>query len=166
VASLPEDVDAIDDLQTTIRFYDVMRRYQTLYDPTAYYLHAWLPMPSEAAQRQTAADFVRHPETATNVALEAMLQSANELLWQGQYGQVNALLDSVNRVLNNDGKFLDPIAKSFQDIVRLLADQGYEVQKITLRGNEATAIAYRADTVKKESLELVMNSDRTWSVRR
>jgi len=163
---LPQDLAAVTDLRTTIRFYDVMRRYQTLYDPTAYYLYAWLPMPSEAAERQATADFVRRPETVTNIALEVMLQSANELLWQGRYDQVNALLDSVNRVLNNDGKFLDPIAKSFQDIVRAVDEEGYEVQQITLDGNQAAVIASRPDNVRKESLELAMNSDRTWSIRR
>lgn len=166
LASLPRDLDAVDDLRTTIRYYDVMRRYQTLFDPTAYYLYAWLPLPADAAERQATADFSRHPESVTNIALESMLLAANELLWQGQYDRVSALLDSVNRVLNNDGTFLDPVARSYQDIVRVVAEEGYEVQQITLNGNQATVVATKPGSVRSESLKLTMNSDRTWSVRR
>lgn len=165
VSSLPRDLNVVEALRTTIRYYDVMRRYQTLYDPTAYYLYAWLPEPAEAAERQTTADFSRHPESETNVALEAMLISANALLWEGQYDRVNGLLDSVNRVLNNDGAFLDPLARSYLDIVRASARAGYLVQRIELDGNRASVVATRPGRVQKQSLELTMNSNRAWSIR-
>ncbi len=166
IASLPRDLTAVEALQTTIRYYDVMRRYQTLFDPTAYYLYAWLPEPNEAADRQTTADFSRHPQSETNIALEAMLISANASLWQGQVDQVNGLLDSVNRVLNNEGTFLDPLARSYLDIVRAVAAEGYVVQQIELDGNRATVTASRPGSVTNRSLDLAMNRDRTWSIRR
>jgi len=166
VSSRPRDPETVEALRTTIRYYDVMRRYQTLFDPTAYYLIAWLPEPSEAAQRQTTADFSRHPESEVNLALETILISANDLLWQGQYDRVNGLLDSVNRVLNNDGTFLDPLARSYLDIVRAAAASDYVVQHIDLNGNQATVTADKPGSVKLESLQLTMNRDRTWSIRR
>ncbi|MGD8585727.1 MAG: hypothetical protein PVJ75_10275 [Chloroflexota bacterium] len=166
VSSLPRDFGAVEALQTTIRYYDVMRRYQTSFDPTAYYLYAWLPDPKEAAERQATADFSRRPETEVNIALETMLMSANALLWQGQYERVNALLDSVNRVLNNEGTFLDPLARSYLDIVRAAAGAGYVIQRIDLNGNQASVVAVKPGSVRNESLELTMNRDRTWSIRR
>lgn len=166
LASLPQDSATSQALQETIRYYDVMRRYQTLFDPTAYYLYAWLPSPADATQRQATADFSRHPETETNVALEAMLLAANELLWQGEYDRVNALLDSVNRVLNNDGTFLDPLARAYLDIVSAGTEEGYVVQHIDLNGSQATAVATKPGSVRNESLKLTMNSDRTWSIQR
>lgn len=166
LASQPQDLAVAESLRMTIRYYDVMRRYQTLFDPMAYYLHAWLPLPADAAERQTTADFSRHPETETNIALESMLLAANELLWQGQYDRVNGLLDSINRVLNNDGNFLDPLARSYLQIVRAAADEGYVVQRIDLNGNQAAASVSRPGSVRIETLDLVMNSDRTWSIRR
>ncbi|MGD2076953.1 MAG: hypothetical protein PVH18_01120 [Chloroflexota bacterium] len=164
VASLPHDVPTNQALQTTIRSYDVLRRYQTQFDPTAYYLYAWLPSPAEAAQRQTTADFSRHPESETNIALEAMILAANELLWQAEYDRANALLDSVNRVLNNDGTFLDPLARSYLDIVRAVSDEGYVIQRIELNGNQASVVAARPGRVRNETLELAMNNNRTWSI--
>jgi hypothetical protein len=165
VSALPRDVAAAQALETTIRYYEIMRRYQTEFDPTAYYLYAWLPEPAEAAQRQTTADFSRHPESEANVALETMLMSANALLWQEQYDRANGLLDSVNRVLNNDGTFLDPLARSYLGIVRAVAAEGYVVQRIDLDGDRAAVIAARPGSVRNTSLNLTMNSDRTWSVR-
>ena len=166
LAALPRDLTAADDLQTTTRYYDVMRRYQTIYDPTAYYLYAWLPVPAEAAERQATADFSRHPESETNIALETMLLAANTLLWQGEYDRVNAVLDSVNRVLSNDGNFLDPLARSYLNIVRAVTEEGYEVQRIDLNGNRATATSTRPNRMSSVRLELVMNGDRTWSLKR
>jgi hypothetical protein len=165
LASLPRDLTAADDLTTTTRYYDVMRRYQTIYDPTAYYLYAWLPVPAEAAERQATADFSRHPESETNIALETMLLSANSLLWQGEYDRVNAILDSVERVLDNEGRFLDPLARAHLNIVRAVSEEGYEVQRIDLDGNRATATAIRPNRTRTVQLQLVMNRDGTWTVR-
>jgi hypothetical protein len=165
LSSLPKDPAAIQGLEITIHYYDVMRRYQTLFDPTAYYLYAWLPAPAEAARRQTTADFNRHPESEVNIALESMLLSANAFMWQGQYDRTNALLDSVTRVLNNEGTFLDPLARSYLDIVRAVTGDGYVVQRIDLDSDRASVIAARPDTVENQSLELTMKSDRTWSIK-
>jgi hypothetical protein len=162
LAALPRDLTAAQNLETTIRYYDTMRRYQTIYDPTAYYLYAWLPDPTEAAERGTTADFSRHPESETNIALESILLAANAALLQGEYDQVNALLGSVDRVLDSEGQFIDPQAKSYLDIVRAVADEGYEAQQIDLNGNRATVSASRPNWMNMVPLQLRLGSDRTW----
>jgi hypothetical protein len=149
-------------LLTTIRYYDTVRRYQTVYDPTAYYLYAWLPDPAEARELGATADFSRHPESETNLALESILLTANAALLQGDYDQVNALLDSVDRVLDSEGQFIDPLAKSYLDIVRAVAEEGYEAQRIDLNGNRATVSAARPNWMNTVPLQLVLSLDRTW----
>ncbi|VAW39267.1 hypothetical protein MNBD_CHLOROFLEXI01-3771, partial [hydrothermal vent metagenome] len=74
LANLPEDRSAQSDLQTSIRYYNVMRRYQQAYDPTAYFLTAWLPYPGSLRTEGNPADLTRHPQAEVNVTLEVMLQ--------------------------------------------------------------------------------------------
>lgn len=161
---LPRDRSTRTNLQTTIRYYDVMRRYQTVFDPTAYYQLAWLPSPEEAEKRGATADFSRHPESDTNIALETILHAANTALIEGEYGLANALLDSVVRVLNNDGRFLDPLANSYLEIVRTAAEQGYEVQQIDLFGNRATVTATQPEDLETTRLRLVLDDERSWTL--
>ena len=162
---LPRDREAALNLQSTIRFFDLVRRYQSLYDPTAHYLNAWLLSPEEALERGATADLSRRPATETNVALEAMLQAASEALQDQDYEGMNALLSSVSRVLANGGEFIDPLAHSYLEIVRSAADEGYQAQQIDLSGNRATVLARRPARSQLESLQFVLESDRTWTLR-
>ncbi|MGH2537819.1 MAG: hypothetical protein ACRDHL_10525, partial [Candidatus Promineifilaceae bacterium] len=141
LGGLPRNPRTLDDLRLTLRLYETMRRYQSMYDPGAYYLSAWLPDPAAAEARGATADFSRHPEAESNLALETMLQSANGLWLAGEYGRAHAILDSVERVLNHNGAFLDPLAKAHLDIVRAAAQVGYEVQTLTIAGDRATVVA-------------------------
>jgi hypothetical protein len=162
----PRDLSAKINLQKTLRYYDVMREYQLEYDPTAYYLYAWLPAPEEAEVLGTTADFQRHPEFKTNIVLESMLQSASVALFRGDYELVDALLNSVQRVLNNDGRFLDPLANSYLDIVLAVEDFGYEVQQIGLQGNEATVLANQPGKQELTQLKIIQNSNQSWILSR
>ncbi len=160
----PRDRSVLTNLEATIRFYDVMRRYQTLYDPTAYYLYAWLPEPENAQEWEATADLNRHPEAAVNIALETMLQAANEQLSRGDFALANALLDSVNRVMNNNGQFLDPLAKAHLDIVLAAEEMGYEVQKISVTGSQAVALVTRPNRQEMTQLQLVLSNNRKWTL--
>lgn len=130
---------AVADLQTTIRYYDMMRRYQAAYDPTAHFLDAWLPFPADVREEGNPADFARHPQTETNITLEAMLLAAEQALFAGSFDRANVLLDSIGRTLDNGGSFVDPLAMSYLEIVRTATGLGYEVQQIDLQGDRATA---------------------------
>ncbi len=163
---LPRDRLARENLSTTVRYYEVMRRYQIAYDPTAYYLYAWLPSPELAEQKQATADFTRHPELDVNIALEAMLQAANQSLLQGNINQSNALLDSVDRVIDNDGQFLDPLARAYWNIVKTAAEMGFEIQQLTVSGNRAAGLVTRPDQLALTQLQLVLDDDRTWMLAR
>ncbi len=162
LSRLPRDREVREDLSTTIRYYEVMRRYQIAYDPTAYYLYAWLPSPELAEQKQATADFTRHPKSDTNIALEAMLHAANQSLLQGDHSRSNALLDSVDRVINNGGRFLDPLARAYWNIVTMVSEMGYEIQQLTVSGDEATGLVKRPDELAMTKLQLVLRDDLTW----
>jgi hypothetical protein len=162
--ALPRDRAAVLDLQATLRFFEMMRRYQSVFDPTAHYLAAWLPSPDEALERGATADLSRHPASETNVALEAMLHAASKALQDQDYDGMNALLASVSRVIANNGEFLDPLASSYLEIVRSGTDAGYQVQQISLSGNRATVLARRPHSAALVQLQLVLESDQSWTL--
>jgi hypothetical protein len=148
---------AVIDLQTTLRYYELMRRYQQLYDPTAYFLTAWLPYPQLLREEGNPADFTRHPETELNITLEAMLQAADLALRAGDFNRANVILDSVMRVLDSQGEFVDPLAIHYRQVVMLAAEAGYEVQTIRLDGDFADVQATEADSTALVNLEMVLN---------
>jgi len=135
-AQEPSDT-LISDLQTSLRYYNIMRRYQQLYDPTAFFLTAWLPYPQDLMEKGNPADLTRHPQSQTNITLEAMLLSADKALRAGDYQRANILLDSLTRTLDNNGIFVDPIAINYHNLVQIASAEGYEVQQITLNGDRA-----------------------------
>jgi hypothetical protein len=159
VQSLPRDASETADLQTTIRYYEVMRQYQEKFDTSAYYLNAWLPSPSEVERLGVTADLTRHPETATNIALESLLISAHAALDARDHDRANALLDSVIRVLDNNGTFLDPLAGTYLDIVRTTSAMNYQVQQISLQGTEAAVVVTRPNGIETSQLNLVLQNN-------
>jgi hypothetical protein len=161
LAGRPEDRTELTDLQTTVRYFNIMRRYQRMYDPTAYFLTAWLPYPGSLQTEGNPADLTRHPQTEINVTLEVMLQASDTALRAGDYNKANVLLDSVTRVLDNDGVFIDPLAASYLNLVRSLTEQGYEVQSVTLDGDRAQVQVSGWGTAVLTQLVLIL-SGQNW----
>lgn len=157
LAQFPYDTLSQVELQTSIRFYDTMRRYQRFYDPTAYFLTAWLPYPQELESSGNPADLTRHPNSEINVTLEVILKSAEASIRTGDYTRANALLDSIDRVLTHNGTFTDPLAKSYLEVVRLISDQGYTVQSVDINGNIAQVQAYPIGQILLEDFSLSLN---------
>lgn len=88
------------DLRLTVNFYDTVRRYQQLIDPSAYFLYAWLPNVSEMRQRGIVADLTRKPNSIVNQQIESMLVSADASLRAGNYSNVDTILRTVNLMLD------------------------------------------------------------------
>ncbi len=158
LAQQPWNSTDLADLLTGIRTYDTIRRYQSLYDPTAYYLTAWLPYPPAARERGLTADLLRHPQAPVNITLEAMLVSVDQALRGGDFSRANVLLDSVNRVLDNDGAFLDPLSADYWRLVQSAAAAGYEVQRITISGNQATLLTTHPGENRLFNLQFTLNN--------
>ena len=154
--SRPADPLVVDDLKTTVRYYDVVRRYQAAYDPTAHFLSAWLPHPNQVRELGNPADLTRRPEEEINVTLEVMLVAADTAARAGDYSRANVILDSVENILENDGAIIDPMATSYQRIVRAAAEYGYELHAVTLDGNTAQATATQAPDIRLKNLVMEM----------
>lgn len=126
------DEDEVEDLRLTVEWFDTLRRYQQLNDPSAYYLTAWLPDGRTARQRGIIADFIRRPSAAENIALETMLAAVERALDRQAYAEAEALLASVNAVLDAGNRFEDALAARYLATVQDLAALGYEAQVIDL----------------------------------
>ncbi len=148
----------IADLQTTVRFYETARRYQTLYDPSAYFRTAWLPHPAEVQERGNTADLTRHPKAEINVTIEIMLRAAEEARQAQDFNRANVLLDSVTRILDQSGAFNDPLAASYQRIVREAMNFGYEPQQVLLDGGNAEVLVTTASGFHLSTIALEQRS--------
>ncbi len=132
---------AVADLQTSITFYEILRQYQKQYDPSAHFLEAWLPDPNTVREIGNSADLSRHPQDEINIILELMLESASHALMNGDYERADSVLNSINRVLNNDGQFIDPLAQHYRDVVRQLSRREYVPSRIIINGDRAEVTA-------------------------
>ncbi|HJW91961.1 MAG TPA: hypothetical protein VJ436_15105 [Anaerolineales bacterium] len=94
--------DLVADVRLTVTFFETVRRYQQLLDPSAYFLTAWLPSGEEMRSRGIVADYLRHPIEPVNQAIESKLVAADENLRAGDYAEVERLLDEVNIVLDEE----------------------------------------------------------------
>ncbi len=80
------------DVRLSIEYYDAIRRYQQYYDPSAYFLTAWLPEASQMRQRGIVTDSLRSPDSPVNIILEDLLGSAGKSLEAGDYAQAARIL--------------------------------------------------------------------------
>jgi hypothetical protein len=150
--SNPPRPEAVADLATTIRYYDVARHYQETYDPTAHFLSAWLPHPQQVREFGNPADLTRRPREEINITLEVMLTVADTALRNGDYQRAIVVLDSIQNILDNGGAVIDPMATSYLKIVQAAAEYGYELHAVELDGRSARAMATQAPNIRLTSL--------------
>lgn len=127
--------DQVDDLRLTIDLYDTIRRYQAAYAP---YEEA-LPPVDEAIEQGIVADYMREPTDVYNVALEAMLLSAQEALNDGDLDRVEDLVHQVNATLD-DGDFTRGDVEDYVALARRASQVGYEAQRIEVEDGNATVV--------------------------
>jgi hypothetical protein len=152
--ALPPDPGQVDDLRLSVALFDTLRRYQQAMDPAAYFLTAWLPDGPRGRERGIVADFVRQPDSADHVALEAMLNAAGWAVQGGEFDRAEQLLDAVNHALDHDDLGAAPLAADYRQIVFELAAQGYAAQDIRLVEGAAEVLAIR-EWPRLEALTLV-----------
>jgi hypothetical protein len=91
--------DMHDDLFLTVAYYEAVRRYQQMLDPSAYFLTAWLPGGEQMRQRGIVADYLRRPSTPENIAIEKLLVRVDKELRAGNYTEAEKALLKVNEKL-------------------------------------------------------------------
>jgi hypothetical protein len=157
------------DVDLSIAFYDTVRHYEKLLDPSAYFKTAWLPDVTQARQRSVVTDYLRHPNTPENQALETMLVAAGDSLRKGDYAEAKTLIAGVNVVLDaieaqqphpfSTGICTEAdcpglyLAKDYYEIVTSLQAAGYEAQSIALNNNTSQVWATKPEpAIKKLNL--------------
>jgi hypothetical protein len=96
--SVPDNVRT--DLEVTVNFFDTLRRYQSLLDPSAYFLTAWLPDGRVMRERGIVADFTRHPKGLGNLVVERLLIRAHDEWFGENYQSAKTVLKWINRLLD------------------------------------------------------------------
>ena len=88
------------DVILTVNYYEAVRRYQRLLDPSAYFLTAWLPDGEEMRQRGIVADYLRRPSTQQNLIIEDLLVEVDKQLRAGNYREAEKALRQAERELD------------------------------------------------------------------
>jgi hypothetical protein len=141
----PDTTTWVDDVRLTVTYYETMRRYQQLLDPSAYFRTAWLMDNNAMRQRGIVADYLRHPHTPANLALETLLISASQYGSEQNYTDAFQFLDTINTVLDAfqqgspDPFSVSILASEYLAITTTLQQEGYEVQNLDLYNDIATA---------------------------
>lgn len=92
--------DMSEDVILSVTYYDAVRRYQRLLDPSAYFLTAWLPDGEQMRQRGIVADYLRRPSSPENQMIEELLVDIDQQIRQGNYGEAAKELWLVENKLN------------------------------------------------------------------
>jgi hypothetical protein len=92
------------DLRLSVSLYDLVRRYQRSFDPSAYFMNAWLVDVPTMRERGIVADYLRHPHAAFNQRLESLLVSADAHLRVAEYSATETDLRAVSLLLDVLGK--------------------------------------------------------------
>ncbi len=156
-------LETVQDVHVLTRYYDTLRRYQQLMDPSAYFATAWLLDGEQMRQRQIVADYLRQPLTDENLALEAMLLSANQDLLMARYAQAVSSLEAIGLVLDQleqkglqqkaepaalfiaDAFAVHPLAQDAFLLVRAARNAGFIPQRITIE-NDLARVWANADS--------------------
>ncbi len=139
--------ETMDDVRLTVEFFDAMRRYQQILDPSAYFLTSWLPNGPLMRERGIIADLVRRPSEIENLALETLLVSANESLRAGSYVATEEAIEAVHAVLEAiETGYLEPfevhpMAKAHYEIANILWEAGYQVEQVKITDETANVVA-------------------------
>jgi hypothetical protein len=134
----------MDDVRLTVNYFDTMRRYQQLLDPSAYFRTAWLLDNKAMRERNIVADYIRHPDTPSNLALETLFITASRQISVKDYSTATQTLDVISSVLDaiehgtTDPFSVSSMSADYLSISLTLQQQGYEVQSISISGDSAT----------------------------
>ena len=136
-----------EDIRLVVAYYDAVRRYEKMLDPSAYFLTAWLPDIRQMRETGIVADYLRHPSSTENIALETLLVSADYFLRNARYSEAEQAIEAVNTTLNafetdeNAPFSHSELADAHYQITLLLRQNGFVPQRIWVKGSQAIAEA-------------------------
>lgn len=156
------------DIQTLEMYYETLRAYQQLLDPSAYYRNAWMLDAQQMRQKGIVADYLRHPSRAENLVLELLLNEAGRARRSGDYAHAERILGEVPIVLDRiQAQHPHPFsghhrAQTAWEVVQALLAAGYEPQVWSLSNNQAKVLVTQGTpTLKQLILE---RQDDGWQI--
>lgn len=168
--SEPNTASWVEDVRMTVTYYDTMRRYQQLLDPSAYFRTAWLLDNKSMRDKGIVADYLRHPHTPYNLALETLFINAHQDWENLDYTSASSTLAEINSVLDGiehgttDPFSVSQITADYLAISDTLHQLGYEVQDITVNGDTASTIVTTSADVQLQTVDL-NRSGGQWSIK-
>jgi hypothetical protein len=165
----PDTASWVEDVRMTVTYYDTMRRYQQLLDPSAYFRTAWLMDNKTMREKGIVADYLRHPHTPDNLALETLFITAHQDWMALDYTSASSILAEINSVLdgidrgNSDPFSVSQITADYLAISDTLQQQGYEVQNITTTANTAATTVTTSAGLELIPLDLKRTGGQ-WSI--
>jgi hypothetical protein len=152
-----------EDVVLTVTYFDTLRRYQELLDPSAYFKTAWLMDGPAMRQRGIVGDLLRHPSQPSNLALEALFITASDAAINGDTASADEVLKIINLLLDGveqgqpEPFSAHPLAADYLAIATTLQQNGYQLQSIELNGDTASVLV-SADTMDLIELRLIRQS--------
>jgi hypothetical protein len=137
--------DLAEDVAVMVAYFDAVRAYQLTLDPNAYFLQAWLLKIDEMQAADVTADYVQHPQSASNITLETLLIAARDEYETGRYTEAEEILGAVDMVLaamrrgEREPFSAHPLAANYYQVVIALLNEGYQPHAIHVAGGQATA---------------------------
>jgi hypothetical protein len=105
--------DIYQDVRLTVVYYETMRHYQQLLDPSAYFRTAWLLDNNQMRERGIVADYLRHPSTPENETIEGLLVKANQRVRAGRFTQAQEILEAIDtRLQEIEQPFIEAFSMS------------------------------------------------------
>jgi hypothetical protein len=142
----PDSANWQEDVRLTVIYFDALRRYQELLDPSAYFKTAWLLDGTSMRDRGIVGDWLRHPSQPGNLAFEALFITASDLMVNGDIPNADLVLNLINLTLDAVASGqpepfnAHPLAADYLAIANTLQQNGYLLQSVELNGDTATVL--------------------------
>jgi len=152
-----------ENVKQLVRYYDAVRQYQLVLDPSSHFLAAWLPDCEYMRQRNITEDFVRRLDKPENLALEAMLVYTNQRLLSGDYSEVDRTLTAVNAVLKAfpeqgiEAFKNSPLTLDYYDLIIAAMSAGYRPEKIELNSTNTATVWVPSSSLNLREITLTRN---------
>jgi hypothetical protein len=135
-----EPGEQLDDLRLTIELQDARREYQTRYSPQPIFMMMEVvdDLGDTLTRPENLTLMMREAHAPANIAVELLIANAQRAIIAGAYAEAEELIKTIKEVLST-GRFENPLAKAYMDIVMAAGEAGYEVVSLNLQHGYATA---------------------------
>jgi hypothetical protein len=155
----------VEDVRLDLIYHDRVRAYQQDFDPSAYFLFAWLPDGEQLRERGIVADYLRGPTSQENYALETLLGAADADLRKARYSRMEDLLQATSLVLEAypergvNSFRSNELAQDYYDLVQAALSEGHQPQQIIVTGDFAMVWTNKLNSLVSLSAYVKLNEN-------